>query len=137
VDSPRNLADFRPISLVNSLYKILSKNLANWLCIVIGSVISEAHTTFVQGRQILDGIVIANKLVDDARKLKKDLLLFKVDFEKAYESVDWKYLNDVLRRMNFPSVWRKWMTECISTPTVSVMVNGSPTEEFMMERGLR
>ena len=107
------------------------------MCIVIGSVISEAHTTFVQGRQILDGIVIANKLVDDARKLKKDLLLFKVDFEKAYESVDWKYLNDVLRRMNFPSVWRKWMTECISTPTVSVMVNGSPTEEFMMERGLR
>jgi hypothetical protein len=81
--------------------------------------------------------LIANELVDDARKHKKDLLLFKVDFEKAYDSVDWNYLDTLLRRMNFPILWHKWMTECISTPTVSILVNGSPTEEFKLERGLR
>ncbi|MCI16818.1 cysteine-rich receptor-like protein kinase, partial [Trifolium medium] len=58
------------------------------LRMVIGSVISEAQTTFVQNRQILDGILIANEVVDEARKSKKELMLFKVDFEKAYDSVD-------------------------------------------------
>jgi len=75
--------------------------------------------------------------VDDARKRKKILLMFKVDFEKAYDSVDWNYLDSVMRRMNFPTLWRRWMSECISTPMVSVLMNGSPTEEFRLERVLR
>jgi hypothetical protein len=88
VDSPQRLNDFRPISLVGSLYKILAKVLANRLRLVIGSVISESQTTLVKDRQILDGILIANEIVDEAQKSKKELLLFKVDFEKAYDSVD-------------------------------------------------
>ncbi|PNX60849.1 cysteine-rich receptor-like protein kinase, partial [Trifolium pratense] len=88
VDSPQRLNDFRPISLVGSLYKILAKVLADRLRLVIGSVISESQTAFVKDRQILDGILIANEVVDDARKAKKELMLFKVDFEKAYDSVD-------------------------------------------------
>ncbi|PNX65646.1 cysteine-rich receptor-like protein kinase, partial [Trifolium pratense] len=59
------------------------------LRLVIGSVISESQTVFVKDRQILDGILIANEVVDEARKSKKELMLFKVDFEKAYDSVDW------------------------------------------------
>ncbi|XP_045810560.1 uncharacterized protein LOC123905002 [Trifolium pratense] len=88
-DNPQRLNDFRPISLVGSLYKILAKVLANRLRQVIGSVISESQTAFVKNRQILDGILITNEIVDEARKSKKDLMLFKVDFEKAYDSVDW------------------------------------------------
>jgi hypothetical protein len=61
VDSPQRLNDFRPISLVGSLYKILAKLLANRLRMVIGSVISEAQTIFIKDRQILDGILIANE----------------------------------------------------------------------------
>ncbi|CAJ2652400.1 unnamed protein product [Trifolium pratense] len=106
-DSPQRLSDFRPISLVGSLYKILAKVLANRLRQVIGSVISESQTAFVKNRQILDGILIANEVVDEARKFKKDLLLFKVDFEKAYDSVDWGYLDAVMGRMAFPNLWRK------------------------------
>jgi hypothetical protein len=105
VDSPQRLNDFRPISLVGSLYKILAKLLANRLRMVIGSIISETQTTFVKGRQILDGILIANEVVDEARRLKKELLLFKVDFEKAYDSVDWGYLEAVMGKMGFPSLW--------------------------------
>jgi len=88
VDSPHRLNDFRPIALVGSLYKILSKVLANRLRMVIGRVISETQTAFVKDIQILDGILIANEAVDEARKMKKELMLFKVDFEKAYDSVD-------------------------------------------------
>ena len=88
IDSPQFLNDFRPIPLVGSLYKILAKVLANRLRQVIDSVMSDVQSAFVKNRQILDGILIANEVVDEARMLKKELLMFKVDFEKAYDSVE-------------------------------------------------
>jgi hypothetical protein len=90
----------------------------------------------LKGRQILDGILIANEMVDDALSRSKDLLLFKVDFEKTYDSVDWRYLIDVMDKMNFASKWRRWMLECISSVSIYVLVNGSPTDKFKMEKGL-
>jgi hypothetical protein len=107
------------------------------LRLVIGSVISDSQSAFIKGRQILDGILVANEVVDEARKHKKELLLFKVDFEKAYDSIDWNYLDAVMLKMGFPTLWRKWIKECIGTASTSVLVNGSPTEEFYLERGLR
>jgi hypothetical protein len=137
VDNPQRLNEFRPISLVGSMYKIIAKLLANRLRLVINSVISETQSAFIQNRQILDGVLIANEVVDEASKLKKQLLLFKVDFEKAYDSVDWGYLDSVMEHMSFHVLWRKWIRECIGTATASVLVNGSPTDEFSLHRGLR
>jgi len=74
VESPQCLSDFRPISLLYCLYKIMSKVLANRLRNVIGGVISKSQSAFVHGRQTLDGLLIAYDLVDDARKRKKYLL---------------------------------------------------------------
>jgi len=87
VESPQKLNDFHPISLVGSLYKTLAKVLANKLQLIVSSVIYESQTAFVKDSKIF-GILIANEVVDDACKFKKELLLFKVDFEKAYNSVD-------------------------------------------------
>ncbi|XP_024626870.1 uncharacterized protein [Medicago truncatula] len=137
IDNPHRLNDFCPIALVGCLYKILAKLLANRLRQVMGTVISDTQSAFVKNWQIIDGILVANEVVDEARKLKKELLLFKVDFEKAYDSVDWGYLDEVMGKMAFPTLWRKWIRECISTTTASVLVNGSPTDEFQMKRGLR
>jgi len=137
IDSPQWLNDFRPISLIASLYKVLVKSLTNRLWKVIRSVISESQSTFVRGRQILDGILVVNVVVDEARKRKKEFLLFKVDFEKAYDLVDWRYLDDVMGKMLFQTLWRKWMKECTETTTTSTLVNKSPTEELFMEMGLR
>jgi hypothetical protein len=81
--------------------------------------------------------LIANEVVDEARKSKKELLMFKVDFEKAYDSVDWGYLDAVMAKMCFPTLWRKWIKECVTTATASVLVNGSPTDELPLGRGLR
>jgi len=64
-------------------------------------------------------------------------MLFKVDFEKAYDSIDWIYLDTIMSQMGFPTLWRKWMKECIGTASTSVLVNGSPTAEFPLKRGLR
>ncbi|MCI42795.1 RNA-directed DNA polymerase (Reverse transcriptase), partial [Trifolium medium] len=79
----------------------------------------------------------SNEVVDEAHKSKKELMLFKVDFEKTYDSVDWGYLDDVMGKMFFPTLWRKWIKECVCMATASVLVNGSPTDEFPVERGLR
>ena len=101
VQSLQKLNDFRSVSLVGSLYKILAKFLANRLWFVVDSVISEAQIVFVKDRKILDGNLIANEVVDEARKFKNELLLFKVDFEKAYDLVDWRYLDAVMRNISF------------------------------------
>lgn len=103
---------------------------------MIGSDIYQPQLAFIKGRQILDGILIANEKVDKTRSLKKELILFKVDFEKAYDSVDCRYLDDVMCKMNFPTMRRKWILECVFTAITFVLINGSPTDEFKLERGI-
>lgn len=125
------------VSLVGYMYKVLAKVLANRLRSVIGFVVSDTQSAFIRGKQILDGILFANESVDEAKRLKKEILLFKVDFEKAYNLVHHKYLDSVLFNMNFPTLWWKWILECVGSATASVLVNGCPTEEFPIERGLR
>lgn len=105
------------------MYKVLAKVLANRLQRVIGSVITESHLTFVKRRQNLDGIISANEVVDDSRMLKMKLLLFKVDYEKVYDLVDWNYFEVVMRKMNFTILWGKWITEYVSTTITLVFVS--------------
>lgn len=76
----------------------MSKVLLNMLRKVTGTVVNEAQSNFVKGRKILDDIPVANEMVDDTRRIKKELLLFKIDFEKAYDSVDWRCVDDVMGR---------------------------------------
>jgi len=111
VHSPQCLNNFRPISLVGCMYKVLAKVLANRLRTVIGSVVSDSQSAFVKGKQILDGILITNEVVNEAKRMNKELLMFKVYFEKAYDSVDLKYLDSVMVNMNFPTLWQKWIAE--------------------------
>ena len=82
---------------------------------------------FVKGRNILDGFIIAEEIIHHWKKGKEGGLIVKLDFEKAYDSVDHTFLDDLLRDMGFGSKWRLWMRYCISTPLLSVLVNGSPT----------
>jgi len=112
------------------MYKVPAKILANRLRVVIGSVVSDFQSAFVKGKQILDCILVANDVVDEGRRLHKEMFLFKVDFKKASDSADLNYLDTVLHKMNFPTLWRKWMSECIGTTIASVLVNGCRTDEF-------
>ncbi|GKV30538.1 hypothetical protein SLEP1_g39340 [Rubroshorea leprosula] len=128
------LADFH----INScMYKILAKILANRLSKVLNGLIGEQQSAFIGGRQLVDGVVIANETIDEIRKKKLSCFLFKADFEKAYDNVSWEFLDYMLDRMNFGLVWRGWIRECLQTNSISVFLNGSPTKEFTMRRGLR
>ncbi|GJZ90395.1 RNA-directed DNA polymerase, eukaryota, partial [Tanacetum coccineum] len=88
--------DFRPISLIGSIYKIIAKILTNRLVGVLGDIVNEVQSAFISERQILDGPFILNEIMQWCRRRKKQSLIFKVDFEKAYDSVRWDFLDDIL-----------------------------------------
>ncbi|KAK3199960.1 hypothetical protein Dsin_023375 [Dipteronia sinensis] len=134
---PETIKDFRPISLVGSMYKIFAKVLANRLKKVMDSVISENQIAFIQSRQIMDSFVVAEEIIHSWRKDKERGLLVKLDFEKAYDSVDHSFLDFVLEDMGFGTRWRNCVRCCVATLSMSVLVNGSPTSEFGVERDLK
>ncbi|GJS09792.1 RNA-directed DNA polymerase, eukaryota [Tanacetum coccineum] len=129
--------DFRPISLIGSIYKIIAKILTNRLVDVLGGIINEVQSAFIKDRQILDGPFILNEVMSWCKKKKKQTLLFKVDFEKAYDSVRWDFLDDVLGKFGFGDKWRKWIQCCLHSSKGSIIINGSPTDEFQFGRGLK
>ncbi|GJS64070.1 RNA-directed DNA polymerase, eukaryota [Tanacetum coccineum] len=137
VEDPLVINDFRPISLIGSQYKILAKILANRLAMVIPSVVSEAQTAFIKGRQIIDGPLMVDEIISWAKVYKKKLFMLKVDFEKAFDTLSWSFLDSIMAQMGFTSKWRQWIFACLNSGYASVLVNGFPTLEFKIERGLR
>ena len=137
VSSPLELKDYRPISLLGCLYKLLAKVLARRLAGVLNSIISPTQSAFLKGRNLVDGVLVVNELVDYARKMKKECLIFKVDFEKAYDSVDWGFLEHMMVRVGMCDKWIAWMKACVFGGTMSILVNGSPTKEINIHRGLK
>lgn len=129
-DNPNSLFDYRPISLINSPYKVLSKVLANRIKLVLPNVIDKVQSAFVGGRNIMDGVLITNEVVDWWKKSKKKGLILKLDFQKAYDTVNWNCLLQMLSSFGFGSRWIGWMKECLESARISVLVNGSPFAEF-------
>ncbi|GKV51294.1 hypothetical protein SLEP1_g57962 [Rubroshorea leprosula] len=105
-ENPIDLKDFRPISLIGSLYKIMAKLLANRLKGVMDNIISENQSAFVGKRRIVDGILVLNEIVDEIKRRKSDSFILKVDFEKAYDCVNWNFLNYMMEKFGFGEKWR-------------------------------
>ncbi|RVW54428.1 Transposon TX1 uncharacterized 149 kDa protein [Vitis vinifera] len=133
----KKISDFRPISLITSLYKIIAKVLSGRLRGVLHETIHTTQGAFVQGRQIMDAVLIANEIVDERRRSGEEGVVFKIDFEKAYDHVRWDFLDQVLEKKGFSPKWRKWMNGCLSSVSYAVLVNGSAKGWVKASRGLR
>ncbi|KAK1274779.1 hypothetical protein QJS04_geneDACA000807 [Acorus gramineus] len=118
------VSNYRPISLLNSSYKIIAKVLASQLRSVLKELVDLSQSAFIQGRSLLDGFLIAQECVAGAHNSKRTSFLCKLDFEKAYDSVRWDFLWQLLKDYGFSSKQLWWLKECISTVKLSILVNG-------------
>jgi len=137
VRDPSSLEHFRPISLVGVVYKIITKVLSLRMKEVMSAVIDGCQSAFLSNKGLLDSVIMANEVLEECRRNQRSGVCFKVDFEKAYDSVRLSFLFDMLRRLDFHEKWIMWVKGCLASSSVSVLVNGSPTEEFKPSRGLR
>ncbi|XP_019418502.1 PREDICTED: uncharacterized protein LOC109329277 [Lupinus angustifolius] len=137
IKNPSKTHELRPISLVGSLYKILAKILVVRLKVIMSSLISSSQSAFISDRNVLDATVVINEAIHSAKKAKDGCFLLKVDFEKAYDSVDWSFLDYMLVSFGFSEKWRLWINGCLSFTSISILVNGSPMNQFPVYKGIR
>lgn len=128
---------FRPIALCNFLYKIISKVIANRLKPILPCIISEEQSGYVEGRRIMDNILLSEEMIHTHQSRKKVGMLMQLDLSKAYDKVSWSYLEAILEALGFAKRWIKWILALIKSTRFSILVNRAPTAQFAPTRGIR
>jgi hypothetical protein len=132
-----SVADYRPISLIHSLSKVFSKLLANRLAPVLPHIVSKCQSAFVKKRSIHDNFLHVQNLIKELHASKTPSLFLKLDISKAFDSVDWAYLLEVMRALGFGQIWRDWICLSLASATSRILLNGEPGKPFSHARGLR
>ncbi|KAH0701824.1 hypothetical protein KY285_016102 [Solanum tuberosum] len=127
-----------PIACCTIIYKVIAKVLATRMQKIMAHIISEAESGFIPGRKIDDNIVLATELVKTySRQHISPRCMLKIDLQKAYDSVEWIFLEQVPKNLCFPQKFIQWIMECVHTVNYTIMVNGETTPPFNAARGLR
>ena len=140
VHNLERVSEFRPISLYNMIYKIVSKVIANHLKPLLNFIISETQSAFTANRQIIDNILISFESLHYMKtncSRKKGFMALKLDMSKAYDKVEWIFLEIILLKLGFQDSWVALIMECITTVSCSILVNGEPKSMITASRGLR
>jgi hypothetical protein len=130
---------FRPSSLCNIIYKIISKLLANRLKPLLSKIISPFQTAFVPGRHIQDNSILSHEMLHSLKNKRGrgGLVAVNIDMEKAFDKMEWGCLIIIMEKLGFHPIWINWIRICISTSSFSILLNGSPYGLFRPSRGLR
>lgn len=137
VKDAASIKQYRPICLLNVDYKGFAKVLTDRLTPVAKEVIGANQTGFIQGRNILEGVVILHEVLHELSCKKKQGLILKIDFEKAYDKVRWDFIEEVLQGKGFPDRWIRLVMQTVKGGQVCVNVNGTRGPYFRTLRGLR
>ncbi|CAI5482443.1 unnamed protein product [Closterium sp. Yama58-4] len=132
-----NMGNYRPITLLSAIYKIVAKLLANRMKKVLSQVISGNQFGFVRGRRLADAVKVVADTIDAAITGKEDWYLLLVDFQKAYDSVSRPFLFRTLERMGFPAEFVKWTRGLHDQAATQLLVNGWLGERVEVESGVR
>lgn len=135
--TPEDPSHYRPISLINSTLKIVSKVLANRLSGLIDGLVDSTQSAFIRGRCIIDNISTAQELIFFMQKFRLPGLILKVDFTKVFDTVDWKFLLDLLTARGFSAKWTGWISSILLSSKASLIINGTQCGYVRYCRGLR
>ena len=129
--------DYRPISLMHSVAKIMCKLLAIRLAPEIKRLVSNGQSAFIRGRSIQDNFLYVKNIIKEAHSRKSPLLFLKLDIAKAFDSLDWGFLLRVLERMGFGVRWRNLISLMLASASSRILLNGRAGAPFFHQRGLR
>jgi hypothetical protein len=131
-----SISDFRPISLINSLAKIITKILAERLAPRLHELVSGCQNAFIKKRCIHDNFVYVQNVIQALHKGKRPSLFIKLDISKAFDSVSWVFLLETMQALGFGQRWRDWIATLLATSTSRILLNGVPGRKFNHARGL-
>eukprot|EP00253_Pinus_taeda_P004333 PITA_04333 len=136
-DEPETFEDFKPISLCNCIYKIIAKVIAIRLVPILSRNISMEQFGFLDGRQIHEAIGVAQDVIHSIKQKKMKGVVLKIDLSKAYDRINWLYLQLLLTHLGFNYSFISWIMGCISNVSFVVLINGAASPFFKSQRGLR
>ncbi|CAH1439104.1 unnamed protein product [Lactuca virosa] len=138
VDSRGIVSDFIPISCCSVIYKCISKMIVGRIRNHLGSIVSDNQSAFIPGRSITDNILLSQELVRGYHRERGfSRCALKVDIQKAYDTVGWSFLQNILFHFGFHPTMIKWIMQCVSTPSYMISMNGTFHGYFEGKRGLR
>uniref|UniRef100_A0A803PKW7 CCHC-type domain-containing protein n=1 Tax=Cannabis sativa TaxID=3483 RepID=A0A803PKW7_CANSA len=137
---PKQVGEYIPISLCNVSYKIIAKCLANRMKDSLKEVISENQSAFIRGRLIQDNAILGFEGLHYMKKGRfgngKKIAL-KLDMSKAYDRVDWRFLEAMMICLGYDKRWVDKVMNCITSPSFSILINGEVSGQIQSSRGLR
>jgi hypothetical protein len=136
-ENATQIQQYRPICLLNVCFKIFTKVGTNRITSVAPKVIKPTQTTFMPGRHILEGVVVLHETIHELHRKKMDGVLFKIDFEKAYDKVKWSFLQQILRMKGFSQKWCHLISTFVEGGSVGIRVNDDIGHYFQTMKGLR
>jgi len=131
------IGNWRPIMLLGSLYKILAKTLARRLQDLLPNVIRPSQMSFVEGRSILDNTFLAQEAQVWAKESNQDLVLLLLDFEKAFDKIEWSFLFEALAKFGFYPKWIRWVSSLYTSTSSTIKLNGVEGSAFPLARSVR
>ena len=139
VQGPKSIGNYRPISLCNSVYKIISKIIVNQLRPLLENIVLPFQSAFISGRRGMDNIIIVQELIHTIgrAKGKKGYMAIKIDLEKAYDRTEWSFIREMLLKFNFPIKLTDLIMSYVSSVLTSLLINGSCLDSFCPSRGIR
>jgi hypothetical protein len=131
------IQQYRSIYLLNVSFKIFTKVATNRISHIAMKVISPTQTTFLSGRNIMEKVIVLHETIHEMHRKKENGLIFKIDFEKAYNKINWSFVQQTLRMKGFSPTWCRWITSFMEGGHVRIKINDQVGQNFQTKEGVR